>query len=122
MSVKKFSLLGLFMLAAQINAQAQNRQDFVLINKTGYEISEVYISTIKTNDWEENVIGDESLEDDEARTIRFANAGKACIWDLKVVYEDDDSTAVWNGIDLCKTSRVTLFYNRNSGRTSATFD
>ncbi len=120
--MKKIVLLVLFLLAAQTDAQAQSRQDFVLVNKTGYEISEVYISTIKTNDWEENVIGDDSLEDDEARTIHFANAGKACMWDLKVVYEDDDSTAVWNSIDLCRTSRVTLFYNRNTGRTSATFD
>jgi hypothetical protein len=38
------------------------------------------------------------------------------------VYEDDDSSAVWYGIDLCEISRITIRYNRKSDTTSASFD
>lgn len=40
---------------------------------------------------------------------------------MKVVYDDDDSSAEWNDIDLCKVSQVTIHYNRKSDKTSATF-
>lgn len=104
------------------SASAQSRQDFVLVNKTGYEISKVFVSASKTNDWEEDVLGDDSLEDDESLTVRFRNAGKTCSYDIKVVYEEDDSEAIWAGIDLCKTEKVTIFYNKKTDTTSATFD
>jgi hypothetical protein len=62
------------------------------------------------------------LEDDESRLIRFKRAGKTCMWDLKVVYDEDDSSAVWNDIDLCRTHKITIRYNRKTDTTSATFD
>lgn len=103
-------------------ASAQSKQDFVLTNKTGYEISKVYVSASKTNDWEEDVLGDQTLEDDEDLRIRFNNAGKTCKYDIKVVYEEDDSEAIWRDIDLCATSKVTIRYNKKTDTTSATFD
>lgn len=103
-------------------AQAQSRQDFELVNKTGYEISKVFVSAAKSNDWEEDVLGDQTLEDDETLTVRFNNVGKTCKWDLKVVYEEDDSEAYWREIDLCATSKVTIRYNKKTDTTSATFD
>ena len=42
--------------------------------------------------------------------------------DLKVTYSDDDSSAVWEKIDLCTVEKITIHYNRKSDETSATFD
>jgi hypothetical protein len=103
-------------------ANAQAKQDFKLVNKTGYEIKEVYVSPVKTNDWEEDVLGSDTLEDGDATDIHFARKEKTCKWDLKVVYADDDSAAIWNGIDLCSVSKITIKYNRKSDTTSALFD
>lgn len=103
-------------------ALAQSRQDFTLVNRTGYDISEVYVSPSKADDWEEDVLGDDILEDGDHATITFSRAGKTCMWDLKVVYSDDDSSAVWHDINLCRVERVTLRYNRKTDTTSATFD
>jgi hypothetical protein len=104
-------------------ASAQSaRQDFVLVNQTGYELSEVYVSPSKADDWQEDILGEGILHDDESRLVRFHRAGKTCIWDLKVVYADDDSTAVWGNIDLCKVSKITIRYNRKTDTTSAVFD
>ncbi len=120
--MKKVLFAAAILTAFSSAAFAQGRQDFVLVNKTGYEISEVYVSTTKTSNWEENVIGKNSLDDGDTRTIRFNNVDKTCMWDLKVVYEEDDSSAVWKDINLCKTSKVTIRYNRKTDTTSATFD
>lgn len=104
-------------------SQAQSRQDFLLINRTGYDISEVYISPAKADDWEEDILGsDDALDNGEQREIKFHRAGKTCMWDLKVVYEEDDSSAVWHDINLCEVSKITVRYNRKTDTTSATFD
>ncbi|MDO9441390.1 MAG: hypothetical protein Q7T73_10915 [Beijerinckiaceae bacterium] len=102
--------------------QAQVRQDFVLVNKTGYDISAVYVSPAKTDDWEDDVLGEDELEDGDETLIRFGRREKSCMWDLKVVYSEDDSSAYWKGIDLCKVSTITIRYNRSTDTTSATFD
>lgn len=101
---------------------AEAKQDFVLVNKTGYDISNVYVSPSKSDDWEEDVLGQDMLEDGERVTIRFKRATRTCKWDLKVVYDDDDSSAIWGNIDLCSVSTVTIRYNRKSDTTTATFD
>jgi hypothetical protein len=124
----KFLLLATALLASafalpETPARAQDaRQDFVLVNRTGYDVSEVYVSPSKTDDWEEDVLGDEELEDGEQTRIRFSRAAKSCLWDLKVVYSDDDSSVVWHDIDLCKISKIAISYNRKTDKTSAVFD
>ena len=101
---------------------AEARQNFTLVNKTGYEIKHVYVSPSKSDDWEEDVLGKDTLDDGEAWGIRFRRATRTCDWDLKVVYSDDDSSAVWHDIDLCEVEKITIRYNRKSDTTSASFD
>jgi phosphoribosyl-AMP cyclohydrolase len=48
-------------LFVPVAAGAQGKQDFTLHNKTGYTISEVYVSAANTDDWEEDVLGDDVL-------------------------------------------------------------
>jgi hypothetical protein len=119
--VVAFSWCVLTALAGPAQA-ADAKQDFDLVNKTGYEIKHVYVSPSKSDEWEEDVLGKDTLDDDETWTIKFHRSEKTCKWDLKVVYADDDSSAVWRGIDLCSVEKVTIRYNRKSDTTSATFD
>ncbi len=112
-------VLGSFNGAA--NA-AEAKQDFKLVNKTGYEIKHVYVSPSKSDDWEEDVLGKDTLDDGEAWNIKFHRDVRTCKWDLKVTYADDDSNAVWQNIDLCEIERITIRYNRRSDTTSASFD
>ena len=48
--------LGLAAGAATVSVAAEARQDFELVNKTGYDISHVYVSPTKSDDWEEDVL------------------------------------------------------------------
>jgi len=115
------SLLAFAGLMTPAAAQ-EARQDFTLVNRTGHDISEVYVSPNKSDDWEEDVLGDDELEDGDSTTIRFKRATRTCMWDLKVVYSDDDSSAIWKDIDLCRVSKITIRYNRSSDTTSADFE
>lgn len=103
-------------------AQAQGKQDFELVNKTGYDLSQLFVSPAKSDNWEDDVLGDDELEDGDSMNVHFSGSAKTCKWDIKVVYSEDDSSAVWHDINLCEVSKVTLRYNRKSGDTTATFD
>ena len=114
-------LLATIALATPAAAQ-QAKQDFTLVNRTGYELSQVHVSPRQSNDWEDDVLGQDTLADGERVAIRFQRSVKSCMWDLKVTYSVDDSTAIWRGIDLCSVERITIRYNKNTDTTSAAFD
>jgi hypothetical protein len=104
------------------SARAEAKQDFALVNKTGYEIKEVYVSPSKSDDWQEDVLGSGTLGDSEKANIKFHRSVKTCKWDLKVVYTVDSSSAVWGDIDLCSVEKITIRYDKDADKTTATFD
>lgn len=115
------TMLGVGLFTGPALAQS-GRQDFTLINRTGYELSELYVSPNKSDEWGTDILGKATIPDGETANVKFSRSATGCMWDLKVVYSDDDSSAVWRSIDLCKISRITIRYNRNSDTTSASFD
>jgi len=98
------------------------KQDFRLVNRTGYELKEIYVSPSKSDDWQEDILGKEVLEDGKAANIHFSRQARTFNWDLKVVYTDDSSKAVWSDIDLCAVEKITIHYDRKSDVTRASFD
>ena len=84
-------------------------QDFTLINKTGLTIDEVYVSPANDNSWGEDVLGRDTLGNGEKVDITFSRKESECVWDLKIVDEDNDDV-VWEDINLCKTEEITLLY------------
>ncbi len=104
--------------AAFVSPAAAGTQDFTILNNTGYPIERVYVSSSAKQDWEEDVLGRDTLPAGERTRIRFSSDEEACLWDLKVVYADEES-AEWQGINLCEVSVVALSYERKSGRTWA---
>jgi hypothetical protein len=104
-------------------AQAEEgKQDFRLINKTGYELKELYVSPSKSDDWQDDVLGQATLDDGQYADIHFHRSAKPCHWDLKVVYTVDSSSAVWTDIDLCTVEKITIRYDKDADKTTATFD
>lgn len=116
MHVPKFIIVLLLSVAALLPspALADGKQNFTLENRTGYKISEVYVSPGKASTWEEDVLTDDELPNGESVAIRFSRSEKSCNWDLKVVY-DDGETVEWEDFDLCEISNIRLFYNRKKG-------
>ena len=118
-------LLAAFLTAAAAlsPALAQDaKQDFTLVNKTGYALNEAYLAPADSNEWQEDFLGKNQLDDGDTKKIHFSPKTKTCKWDLQVVYTEDDSKVVWRNIDLCTVDRITLFYNKKTDKTSAKFD
>jgi hypothetical protein len=86
-------------------------QDFVLVNQTGYRVMEVYVSPTTVDDWEEDVLGKDTLPNNDRVTINFDRNEDRCRYDIKLVDEDGDE-AIWTDINLCEVSTVTARYNR----------
>lgn len=94
-------------IAGSAVVMAQGRQDFVLYNKIGQKIVELYISPTSTDEWEEDVLGVDRLDNDDHVTITFPRDEDECLWDFKIVDEEGDAT-IWTKINLCKAEEVTL--------------
>lgn len=104
--------LALAVLGLSIFSTAQaGEQDFVLHNSTGVEIYEVYVSPSRSNEWEEDILDEDTLPDGESVTIRFDDRENAAKWDIKVV-DGDDNGIEWGGLDLTEISEVTLYYKK----------
>jgi hypothetical protein len=63
-------------------------------------------------------MGQNVLENGKSRLFKFSDKS-SCKQDLKVVFDDDGSSVVWEEFDLCDLNKITLKYNRKSGVVSA---
>jgi len=88
---------------------AQGRQDFTLHNATGVEIHELYVSPHSSDDWEEDILGEDTLPAGESVDIHFSRKEHAKMWDLKVVDKEGNSIT-WENLNLLEISDVTLHY------------
>jgi hypothetical protein len=61
---------------------------------------------------------------DRGTMIPLSLSGEShpCHWDVKVSYTDDDGTAVWPDLNLCKGGTISLYYDRKKNLTRASID
>ncbi len=119
LSQRLLTTLGLVSaLAIGATALRAGDQDFVLVNKTGYDIDEVYVAPANEKEWGEDIMGTDTLDNGQKVTIEFSHKEKECLWDMKIVFSDEEE-AVWEDFDLCKVREITLRYEKK--RPTATF-
>jgi hypothetical protein len=119
MNLRKLS----FLLAAAATLAATDGvagdADFTMVNKTGYDIREVYISAANRNAWGRDRLGDNAtLDNNKARLFKFRDRA-SCKQDIKVVFDKGDTEVTWEDIDLCEVNKLTLKYDRRSKAVSA---
>ncbi len=111
--IRKTSLIAAFsVLAVVLTATAfarRGQQDFTLHNETGVEIYELYVSPTSADDWEEDVLGVDTLPAGESVKITFDDREKRGKWDLKVV-DSKGNSIEWEALNLIEISEVTLHY------------
>ncbi|HYT50448.1 MAG TPA: hypothetical protein VEL78_08660 [Pyrinomonadaceae bacterium] len=121
--MKYFSLkvklaLSLAVIALFVTASALARtgkQDFILHNQTGVEIHSLYVSPHSTDDWEEDILGKDTLPSGESVKITFEDREKHVHWDLKVTDKDGNSLE-WEDLNLVEISEVTLHWDAKKGK------
>lgn len=97
--------LSVCALGAASAAQA-GTQDFTLINQTGVDVYSLYISESSSDDWEEDVLGEDMLLDGDRVDVTFSGRN-ACLWDM-LVTDDEGGELSFQGINLCEASVVVL--------------
>ena len=93
-------------------------QDFTLVNQTGVEIDKVFISPHDKDDWEEDVLGQDTLPNGQSVEIKFHRDETAAEWDLRI--EDKEGNGIeWENLDLLKISKLTLNYDAATKKATA---
>ena len=81
---------------------------FLLVNRTGATIEQIYLSPGTSAGWEENILGEGmTLRSGKSIDIRLNPQEKARDWDLKIV-ATSDTAAEWRALRIDRASRITL--------------
>ena len=119
MKAKRYLMAAALLAGLATQPALAGDQDFELTNKTGDPLEELYVSPASSDDWEEDVLGQDVLGDGESTVIRFSRNTTACKWDIKVRYPDGDEP-IWYNINLCEVSSVTLHWDEDGQKSYAT--
>jgi hypothetical protein len=85
-------------------------QDFTLVNDTGLDIHQIFVSQSASDEWNEDILGVDVLTDGSSATITFSGEDDTAFWDIKVV-DGDGNEAFWRKLNLKKISQVTLSFD-----------
>jgi hypothetical protein len=66
--------IGMFILFASVALAGD--QDFKVVNKTGIEIHKLFVSPHSSDEWGEDILGRDTLDDGESVNVKFATAPK----------------------------------------------
>jgi hypothetical protein len=111
-------LLLTILLGLVMPARAESDLDFTLVNKTGYDIKEVYVGPTTSEEWGPNLLN-EVLKDGMGLELKFHEKATSPKWDIKVVYTDGE-TAWWKGYGLAEIQKINLFWSKADGSTATT--
>src|ERR1700736_58778 len=107
--LKLVAVVAISFLVASI-ALAQGKQDFTLHNNTGVEIHKLHISPHDVNEWQEDILGKDTLANGESLEIHFSRKETEKLWDLRI--EDKEGTSIeWESLNLLEISEITLHYS-----------
>jgi hypothetical protein len=84
-------------------------QDFILVNRTGVEIYELYIRPTGADDWQEDVLSVDTLPDGQEIEIDFAPDEEADYWNIRVVDGEGDGID-WPEVNLTEISTIVLSF------------
>lgn len=102
MRIRSFvaALVASALLAPAAMAQSASI-DFVLTNSTDDVLTRLYISLPSTNDWEEDILGEDVLGAGESMDISIDDGLPACVYDIRADFDDGASVQVAR-VDFCE--------------------
>lgn len=101
-------LMALTTIGIAPAADANSALNFTLANQTGVTIYKLQMSPAESNNWEEDMLGNEVMESGTSREITFSGyRPEVRVWDLRIT-DGQGTTVEWRGLDLTAISRITL--------------
>jgi len=107
--LKRFLLMSAIAVAtlAGTNTALAADRKVKVINKTKTPIFAFYASRTSTNDWEEDILGDDVIMPGESMVIDIDDGTGACKFDFKGEFEDGDEVVKKN-VDVCKVGEFSF--------------
>jgi len=112
------AILSLAVIALFISASAfarAGKQDFILHNQTGVEINSLFVSPHDSNDWEQDILGQDTLASGDSVKVIFDDREKKVRWDLKITDKDGNSLE-WADLNLVEISELTLHWDAKKSK------
>jgi hypothetical protein len=104
--MKKFAITGLLLLAGAFALYAQNLPSVRIVNNTGFSIYYIFISPAESDEWGDELLGDNFLEDGENITFQLPlPLNRTNIYDFRVHDEDGDVYFKWD-ITVTNNARI----------------
>lgn len=109
MAVVTAAAFAIAMMIGVGPAQAQSDdgkdRSVVMTNDTKSIVTEVHASNVGTDDWEEDMLDEDTIDPGDSYTFDIDDGTSACYYDFKVVF-DDDSSIVKYKVDVCSVSTL----------------
>ena len=96
------SFFAAVFLLAPYGASAADRV-VEIINETGQTMTEFYASVTSTDSWEEDILGDDVLDDGESVDVNIDDGSGKCVYDFRAVFKSG-AEAVKRGVNVCQIS------------------
>ncbi|WP_439817623.1 hypothetical protein [Zavarzinia sp. CC-PAN008] len=98
---------GLVLALGLVSAPALAEDlQFSFVNATGAAVTEIYISPVGVDSWEDNLVSS-ALAPGETGTATIADGRSVCEYDIKTVFDDGD-TAESRNVNLCELGTYTV--------------
>ena len=104
---KLFALSFALILAGVPMAQAEDLV-FTLSNNTSVVLMELYVSPSDSDNWEEDVLGNDVVMPSESGDVIIADGLSTCMYDILGVFEDGDEVEDYE-IDLCELGAYAFY-------------
>jgi hypothetical protein len=88
-------------------ATAQEDRRVVIVNRASSAIYNFYASNVDTEDWEEDILGRETIPPGKARVVNIDDGTGHCYYDLKAVLRDG-RVAIKRRFNVCTKSSWTV--------------
>lgn len=105
--MKLSSVLAAAVFALAASSASAEDLKFDLKNGTSAVLDQFYASPPDTNDWEDDILGQDVLDKGETVTVTVADGRDTCVYDLRFVFQDGDVIEKAK-VDLCKQKNFTL--------------
>lgn len=100
-------LLSLGLLGSVAGPAAAADRRVQIVNNTGFTMVEFYGSNKGSQSWEEDILGQDVLEDGQSVVINFNDESGYCKFDFRAVFEDGDEV-VEAGVNVCEIGSFTF--------------
>ncbi len=101
----RLALAAAFSLIATAGYAADRHVD--IVNKTGRTMTAFYASVTRSNSWEEDILGGDTVDNGDTQSVNIDDGSGKCVFDFKAVFRGG-ATAEKRGINVCEISTFTF--------------